>query len=153
MPVVRDYIPEAKDATQAERDRFENARSAAGGRTARDFIPGKGHKLRQPSGTEASHQEALDRAMARQASSAREEFDAAVMKLKDQTVSQAVEAIRRLPMAVQEMTLVAEALNGNRSEILDRFPGVDPSAVTRWTEINAGAPDSQTGGLGAQKKV
>lgn len=141
--VVRDFIP-AGEKNTATKVALEAQKLRARGAGFRDFIPSPDHKLLPPSGSEASHREAIERAMARQASAAREDFNNAVMKLKGQTVSQAIEAIRQAPYAVMEMTLVAEQLNGNRKSILQVFPEVDPEVVLRWKEINAGAPDPAT---------
>lgn len=143
--VVRDFIPIDKDTSPTERARFQQLRSIAGGGVRRDFVPGPDHALKPPSGRAASAKEALDRALARQAGAAREEFQSAVKKLRDLNVAQTIEHITQAPTTVQEMTLVAEALHGNRSSVLQRFAPVDPEVVARWEVINAGAPDGAEG--------
>jgi hypothetical protein len=139
VPVTRDFIPEAADASEQERDRFERARQSARGNAFRDFIPGADHELQPPSGSAQQADEALERALARQATAAKDEFDAMTLKLKDLSVAETISLITKAPVAVQEMALVAEALSGNRSDILDHFGPVDPAAVKRWTDIS-GAP-------------
>jgi len=141
--VIPDFIPSLKDQPPAIREALEAAKRRARGQGFRDFIPGPNHVKLPPSGSAAQHKEAIERSMARQASSAREDYNNAVEKLRNQTVSQAIESIRRAPYAVMEMTLVAEAENGNRKSILQTFPQVDPATVAHWKEINAGAPAEQ----------
>ena len=134
--VVRDYIPDPADASEIERDRFERARNTARGNAFSDFIPSKDHKLEPPSGSAAQAEEALNRAIARQATAAKDEFDAVTLKLKDMTVAEAIAFITKAPVAVQEMALTAESLLGNRTDILEHFPPVDPAAIERWTDIS-----------------
>jgi hypothetical protein len=150
LPVVRDYIPDPVDATAAERDRFNRARLSARGSTQRDFVPAPGHELRPPSGAKAQADAALTRALARQESAARDDFQTAVKKLKGLNVAQAIEAITQAPPAVADMMLVAEALNGNRTSILQRFAAVDPKSVTRWETINSGGADPAVGGVSTE---
>lgn len=144
MPqVVPDFIPAIRDKSPAIKEALEAQQRRSRGQGFRDFIPGPNHVKLPPSGSKASHKEALDRAMARQSSAARDDYAHAVQKLKDLTVMQAVEFIRQLPYAVMEMTLVAETLNGHRKSILQAFPEVDPETVAKWKEINAGSPAEQ----------
>lgn len=141
MPnIVRDFIPTDKTTNPTERARFQQLRSITSGGVRADFVPGPDHALKPPSGRKNAAREALDRALARQAGSAREEFQGAVKRLRDLNVAQTIEHITKAPTAVQEMTLVAEALHGNRKSVLERFAPVDPEVVARWEAINAGAP-------------
>ena len=91
--------------------------------------------------------------MAAQATAAREQFNTGVEKLKALTVAQAIDYITKSPYALAEMLVVAEMLYGNRKGVLDRFGPPDPGVVKRWTDINDGKPDTQTGGLGAQPTI
>lgn len=148
MPnVVRDFIPETKELSPTERARFQQLRSVAGGGVRADFVPGPNHVLRPPSGRKDSADLALERALARQAGAARQEFQGAVDRLRNLNVAQTIEHITQAPTAVQEMTLVAEALHGNRKSVLDRFTAVDPDVVARWKAINDGAPDGAQEGI------
>lgn len=154
MPrAVPDFIPSLKDQPPAIREALEAKKRQARGQGFRDFIPGPNHVKLPASGGAAQHKEALERAMARQSSAAREDYENAVRKLKDQTVSQAIESLRRLPYAVMEMALVAEGLNANRKSILQAFPEVDPATVARWKEINAGKPAEQVSPTVAEATV
>lgn len=126
--------------TPAERERHAKLKGMGRGASSRDFIPGPDHKLQPPSGSAAQGQEAIDRSMAAQASAARDMYQEAVKKLQSMNVGQAIEAIMQAPFAQQELLLVAEAQNGARKSILDRFGEPDPAAVARWAEIVNGAP-------------
>lgn len=141
MPnVIRDFIPDGKDPSPAEQARFATLRGSALGGARKDFIPGAGHELHRASGRRDQAREALERAMARQSSAARTDFQAGVERLRNLNVAQSIEAILQAPSAVQEMLLIAEAKNGNRKSILDRFPQVDPRTVANWESILADGP-------------
>lgn len=127
--MFRDYIPEDGRTTAEERARFALT-THGGGRP--DFIPGADHELAPPSGREGQADEALERAIERQAAAAAEDYFEAVKKLKDMNVAQAVQHIRQAPYSVMEMLLVAEMENGGRKSILDRFPEPDPSIVEKY---------------------
>ena len=144
--VTRDFIPADTARSPLEVEKQKQLRSMGGGKVRLDFIPLPGQEPLPPSGHKAAAAEALERAMARQASAAREEYQAGVNKLSGLNVSQAIEAITQAPLAIQEMLLVAESLNGNRKSILQHFPDVDPEQVTRWKAINDGAPDEASEG-------
>ena len=143
---TRDFIPANENPTPLEVERGKQLRALGAGRVRLDFVPGPDYVKAPPSGHKAQAHEALERAMARQASAAREEFQAAVARLRDMNVAQATEFITQAPTAIQEMYLVAEGLHGARKSILDRFPPQDPEAVKRWEEINSGAPDEASKG-------
>ena len=138
---TRDFIPAGAPKTPKEVERSKQLKAMGAGRVRLDFIPGPDHKMAPPSGRKEQAREALERALARQASAAREDYDTAIKTLAGLNVAQAIEHITQAPFSVQELLLVVEATHGKRSSILNRFPPVDPKAVLRWEEINSGAPD------------
>jgi hypothetical protein len=144
---VRDYIPEDEVQTEQEIARKQMLKGMGIGHRA-DFVPAADHVLRPPSGSQQQAEEAVARAMAAQASAARNDFQNGVERLRGLNVANAIEAITQAPFAVQEMLLIAEKLNGNRTSILQRFGEPDPEAVRRWQELLAGAPEDTEASAG-----
>jgi hypothetical protein len=146
MPAVRDYIPDGEASTPAETHRRTVARSLLRGGLRQDFVPGEKHTLQPPSGKGTTGADAaIEKAMARQATAAYEDYAATVEKLKQLNVAQAVEFFRTAPTAVLEMAQAAEMLNGNRSSLLERFPAPDPDVVEKYRQIAAKGPYKASG--------
>lgn len=140
LNVVRDYIPEDTELTASERARRDRFKAQVGRGVHPDFIPGEAHERKPGNSRTHNAAEALDRAMAAQASAAREEYENARLKLQGLNVMQAVEAIRQAPFSIQELMLVVETREGGRKGIISAFPPIDPAAVGNWENILADAP-------------
>ena len=121
MPRIpnRDYIPDNENATVAERAHYDNLRAMVRGGVQQDFIPGPDHKLKRPAPNGSKR--ALEKALRDSANAVVQEFEAAKKRLAQLNISEAVQLIRDLPIAVQERYLVAEAVTGQREAVLAEF--------------------------------
>jgi hypothetical protein len=130
--VVRDFIPEGSELTREEKVRFDNLRNLMRGGIRQDFVPDKKHRRLPGQGRASAADEALERALQRQATAAQAEFNTAVERLQNMSVAEAIALIAQMPVSQQELYLVAEEATGKREDILSMFPKPDPAVRERF---------------------
>lgn len=138
--VIRDFIPEGEELTEAEKQRFH---SRPLGPTSRptaefvvaDFIPAEGQEAQPIPTPEEAHKRAEDAARKTGEVYARRQFEDAkeVLTRGDLSVGNTIDYLRHLGPYERDVFLVAEARGLKRREILDAFPSPDPRVKSRFT--------------------
>ena len=100
------------------------------------ILPGEPAPKKDPyANADRAFQEAQEARRGRRASDKKLAWLKAVKQLKAWTTSMAVEALRAMPRALQQMYLLAEEQGLNRNEVTRFFPAVAPSTREAWAEF------------------